>query len=343
MPAVYARRGGSLPGGVVDPVLLELAFRQRMSAAMQMPSLEALFPSLWTPAARRVLPSLSPQLPATAMWGPLLGWCVLELLAEASDAGNPARAALDLFDRLRLREPLAGAFAALGFEGDDAWRVAARFKVLLLVGRSAMESREAVVVDAVPMAAAAKAESERASTPEKLPEISVEEKLPKIAQAGGAMAEGAASSRVAAVAPIEEASASQPSAQALAERVGFAADLWLDPDLRWLAGVHEAEGHFYLVREAYEELLWWLQVPSLLDLAGEAKPARERASVLAHSIDGALAAAEAAGFRVDVMQGRQMEVLQTAPKVEEVDLMGSTEANQSSSSDEEAAAKSVEG
>ncbi len=47
---------------------------------------------------------------------------------------QPERTALDLFDRLRLREPFAHAFAALGFEGEEAWRVAARIKVLLLIG-----------------------------------------------------------------------------------------------------------------------------------------------------------------------------------------------------------------
>ena len=66
------------------------------------------------------------------MWGPVLGWCVLELLAESIDAENPERMALDLFDRLRLREPFAQAFGALGFEGEEGWRVAARIKVVLL-------------------------------------------------------------------------------------------------------------------------------------------------------------------------------------------------------------------
>ncbi len=46
-------------------------------------------------------------------------------------------------------------------------------------------------------------------------------------------------------------------------------DLWLDPDVRWLTGVHEAQGQDYLVREPYEELLWWLQLPGILRLAGE--------------------------------------------------------------------------
>jgi len=100
-----------------DPGLLASAFRRRLRAAMRIPATEALFPAPWTVAARRVLPSPSPQLTATAMWGPILAWCALELLAESIDIQNPERVALDLFDRLRLREPFAQSFAALGFEG----------------------------------------------------------------------------------------------------------------------------------------------------------------------------------------------------------------------------------
>jgi hypothetical protein len=79
--------------------------------------------------------------------------------------------------------------------------------------------------------------------------------------------------------------------------------LWLDPDVRWLTGVHEAEGHDYLVRELYEELLWWLQLPSLLRLAGEAVPSRAVIEQMGGSIDEALASAESAGYRVDLLYG----------------------------------------
>jgi len=131
-----------------NPAAMEHRFRERVRAAMQIPALESLFPEPWPAAARRVLPSHSPQLTATALWGPVLAWCVLELLAESADAQNPERLALDLFDRLRLREPMGNAFSALGFEGEESWRVAGRIKVALLI--------EAKVFDAaVPAAPAA--------------------------------------------------------------------------------------------------------------------------------------------------------------------------------------------
>jgi glycosidase len=245
----YQERAGSEAGSVqpANPSLLRVAYRARLRAAMRVPVVESLFPASWPAAARCVLPSPSPQLTATAMWGPVLGWCALELLAESIDRENPERVALDIFDRLRLREPFAQAFAALGFEGEDAWRVAARVKIVLLT------------------------------------------------EAG--------------VGKPEEAIAETEPAQVETEQVALWPELWLDPDIRWLCGVHEAEGHEYLVRERYEELLWWLLMPSLLHMAGETTPsqvAANRAAVrtMSKAVEEALAAAEAAGYRVDLLRQR---------------------------------------
>ncbi len=234
----------------VVPSLAE-EFRRRLREAMRMPVVEALFPSPWTAAARRVLPSPSPQFTATAIWGPLLGWCALELLAESVDAEKPERAALDLFDRLRLREPFAQAFGALGFEGEEGWRVAARMKVVLLTSAGVGQEQS-------------------------VPGMQVETET-------------------------RASSATESSAQP-GRGVGLAPALWLDPDVRWLTGVHEAEGREYLIRERYEELLWWTQMPSLLRLAGEAAPNRAAVEELNGAVDEALEAAEAAGYRVDVLR-----------------------------------------
>jgi len=68
-----------------------------------------------------------------------------------------------------------------------------------------------------------------------------------------------------------------------------------------LTGVHEAKGHAYLVRERYEELLWWLLMPSLLKLAGA--PALDRSAIkeMGKIVDEALASAETAGYRIDAL------------------------------------------
>ncbi|HVU48347.1 MAG TPA: alpha-amylase family glycosyl hydrolase, partial [Terracidiphilus sp.] len=220
--------------GSADSEYLAVGFRKRLRAAMRIPAIEALFPSPWTAAARRMLPSPSPQFAATAMWGPILGWCALELLAESIDMENPGYAALDLFDRLRLREPFAQAFVALGFEGEEAWRVAARIKVVLLTG-----------------------------------------------------------------AGVGKAHAAEPPIP------GLAPSLWHDPDVRWLTGVHAAEGREYLIRERYEELLWWTLMPSLLRLAEDPATKRTGVEELSKTVDDALAVAESVGYRVDILVGEE--------------------------------------
>ena len=268
-----------------DPGLLAPAFRKRLRAAMRIPAIEALFPAPWTVAARCMLPSPSPQLTATAIWGPILAWCVLELLAESIDLENPERVALDLFDRLRLREPFAQAFHALGFEGEEGWRVAARIKVLLLAAAEAGKPDEAA------------AEPEGSAGPGAL-ETKGTGFSPYINTAhstGASAPEGKADSPAPQPAPKP---ASGPI-RATDEKLALAPALWSDPDVRWLTGAHEAEGHAYLVREQYEELLWWLLMPSLLRLAAEPSPSRAAVEQLGKSVEESLAAAEAKGYRID--------------------------------------------
>ena len=253
--------------GRSDPGELAPAYRERLRAALRIPAIEALFPTPWTAAARRMLPSPSPQFTATAMWGPILAWCALELLAESINKEEPERVALDLFDRLRLREPFAQAFTALGFEGEEAWRVAARIKVVLLTGAGKGEEASGI---AEPSASAEKATSEEAA--------------------------------ITADAPIPTSGAEEP-ATPIDEKVALAPALWFDPDVHWLTGVHEAGGHLYLVRESYEELLWWLLMPSLLRLAGEKAPSRADVEELSKTVEEALATAKAAKYRVDELLG----------------------------------------
>jgi glycosidase len=266
-----------------NPTLLAPVFRERLRAAMRIPAIEAFFPVPWTVAARRVLPSASPQFTATAMWGPVLGWCALELLAESIDAENPERVALDLFDRLRLREPFAQAFAALGFENEEGWRVAARIKVVLLTGAGVGKTGET---------GEAPAEAKPAMVPDE-PAPSPETSVPAFEEA--------------ATEPVSSVPAAGEQAAFEDEKIALSPVLWHDPDVRWLTGVHETDGHAYLVREPYEELLWWLLMPSLLRLAGE--PALDRAAVekVSKTVEEALATAEAAGYRIDALLGPSVE------------------------------------
>ncbi len=133
---VYTRINGKRPAFDSDQAdTFAPAFRKLVREAARVPALEASFPGNWPPAARRMIPNANPLLSSTALWGPVLAWCVLLVLGEAVDPQNPEGAALDLFDRLRLREPLAHAFHALGLDGEHGWRAAARIKALFLVDR----------------------------------------------------------------------------------------------------------------------------------------------------------------------------------------------------------------
>jgi glycosidase len=277
--AVCLRQAGEpAPSGEqADVALRGQAFNKLLRAAMQIPAVEALSPAPWTAAACRVLPSPSPQLTATEMWGPVLAWCVLQWLAETIDAAQPERIALDLFDRLRLRQPFGHAFAALGFQGEEPWRVAARIKVLVLTaaGAGKLQASGPASGDADFVAPVSSTAVPAAST---LPETT--DSLPAADKSGAGKS-------------------ALPPAQPEQEQVTLAPALWLDSDVRWLCGVHEAEGHLYLIREQYEELLWWLQLPALLRLAGEAAPSRAGVEELCKTVATALDLAEAAGYRVD--------------------------------------------
>ena len=259
--AFHARKGEPLAVRPTKPALLAEKFRERLRAAMEIPALERLFPIPWNVGARRVLPSLSPELIATSIWGPVLSWCVLELLAESIDPEKPERAALDLFDRLRLREPLAHSFLALGFKGEENWRAAARIKVALLV-EAEMYAPEA-----------------SSTLPERAKAVPIDDV--------------AASATATSAAPTKAPGKQEQATPALSPI------LWHDPDVRWLTGVHEAHGHTYFVKESYDELIWWLQLPALIKLAGESVPDRSAIAELSKTIKEALEACASAAYSLD--------------------------------------------
>jgi glycosidase len=262
----------SLAPSFTNPASLEESFRQRVRAAMRIPALENLFPAPWPTAARRVLPSQSPHRTATAVWGPVLAWSVLGLLAESVSPANPQRAALDLFDRLHLREPLANAFQALGFESEESWRVAARIKVALLIEARVFEQPAA----------------DKPIQPESID------------------AEPVAPGTVIAPAPAAGGEALPPAPAAPAPLIPVLSPaLWQDPDVRWLTGAHEDKGRSYFVKESYEELLWWLQLPALCKLAADAVPARSAVQQIGNAVTEATTAAARAAYRIDELIGPQ--------------------------------------
>jgi hypothetical protein len=72
---------------------------------------------------------------------------------------------------------------------------------------------------------------------------------------------------------------------------------WIrDPDGAWLTGVNEHEGVRYFVKEPFEQLVWWMALLTLLDLA--AGPSPEAIRALEGDVATSFEAAAAAGYRL---------------------------------------------
>lgn len=298
--AGFRARTGSL-SDMTMPGLLGPAFRERLSAAMRISVVETLCSAPWTAAARRVLPSPSPQMAATAMWAPVIAWCAIETLAESIDAEDPESIALELFEQLRLRKPLAESFAILGFEGESAWRASARIRVLLLAQKE--QSKQKAQLAKKPELAIAMAKDEPLS---KKTTLSDEE----------------LGSRAALASTQEKVSGrkAEPSRkpEAAPTVAGLPRALWSDPDVRWLTGVHEAGGYSYLVQEPFEELLWWLQMPAILQVASQTAASKSDTHPFCSCIQESMAEVEKAGYRLEALLGS--EVPEESEAVSENDL-----------------------
>jgi len=132
------------------------SFQTHWEAALRLPGLEQFFSSPWPPDARAVLPTIDrvPQVRGvpsgtnlgeqesaaaapglalfetreSAIWATVIAWCAMDALGKLRAPIDSDRAAAELFDALRLREPMAESFGALGMEGEERWRAAARVR-----------------------------------------------------------------------------------------------------------------------------------------------------------------------------------------------------------------------
>jgi len=80
-------------------------------------------------------------------------------------------------------------------------------------------------------------------------------------------------------------------------------DFWADPDVRWLAGVNESQGATYFNKEAFEELVVWLQLPVLV--GGSSQNA---------VVEEAFLAAKTAGYNVEIVTSKKKPALRTEVK-----------------------------
>jgi hypothetical protein len=86
-------------------------------------------------------------------------------------------------------------------------------------------------------------------------------------------------------------------------QIASSPSFWSDPDVRWLAGVNDSGGKTYFNREAADELLAWMALPSLLKATQSAEPVaalREVESALATAREHATVA----GFELEKFLGQ---------------------------------------
>ncbi len=93
-------------------------------AAVSLPQRVEALPGEFQQALGKVFPNLRNGVPSDIQWAPVLAWLTLQELPGQ-------RLSVGRFDDLFLRPALAEAFSSLGLKGEDAWRAAARVRILL--------------------------------------------------------------------------------------------------------------------------------------------------------------------------------------------------------------------
>ena len=82
---------------------------------------------------------------------------------------------------------------------------------------------------------------------------------------------------------------------------------WADPDVRWLTGVHEALNETYMNKEQFEELLCWLQLPSLLKIAEADTQEAASLQEVERAVSQACRDAKDAGYRLETYLHRSAD------------------------------------
>jgi hypothetical protein len=162
----------------------------------------------------RFLPGAKAAIPTQQIWAPVLAWITLRSLPRQDNQAA-------LFDKLQLRSALAEIFTAIGMEGENTWRAAARVRILL-------------------------------SHTSTSPSITNSEQF------------------------------------------------WADPDVRWLAGVNLSSSNTYFNKEGFEELLGWLQLPALINIAQQSPYSLDSLKKLEKNILKLCESAKKAGYNLDL-------------------------------------------
>jgi hypothetical protein len=77
------------------------------------------------------------------------------------------------------------------------------------------------------------------------------------------------------------------------------AEFWADPDVEWLAGINKASGVTYFNKEGFEELISWLQLPALIEIAREGAGAAKGVSEVEAAVVEDCRVAQVSGYKLD--------------------------------------------
>jgi glycosidase len=229
-----AQGAGDLPSRVAEA---QAWLVHRLECALRLPGIYRASRAHWPAEAHAVLPLGETNVPrdmVVSVWSAVLAWCLLEAMGRALDPEKAETVASELFHALRLRQPMAGAFAAPAQPDEQHWRAAARVR----------------------------------------------------------------------------ASFAHPS-------YSTAPYSWLhDPDVAWLVGVHEHQGVSYAVKEDFAQLLWWMPLRDLLDLAGEKRPDFEQLASLEEGIAHRMDVMAQAGYRTEALEDSLESTREVEPRLE---------------------------
>lgn len=76
-------------------------------------------------------------------------------------------------------------------------------------------------------------------------------------------------------------------------------EFWNDADVRWLTGVNESFGIYYLNKEAFEELVGWMQLPRMFEIAQKGENATASMKEVESELLRVCAAAQQAGYNLE--------------------------------------------
>jgi glycosidase len=76
-------------------------------------------------------------------------------------------------------------------------------------------------------------------------------------------------------------------------------EFWADPDVQWLTGLHESDGRMYFNKEGFGELVRWLQLPQLIEIAQDVSDAGGSIGEIEKAVAKECSEAMRAGFDLD--------------------------------------------